>query len=125
MPITAARRMYSRSPCGRSQPIGRSPARSPHRRTSGEELLEPSASTISRRASDLPLRIAKGGPCPAQTADNVPHFTPSTGWPLSVGIGGRIGSDSAPPAGHNPSGQLGITPGRKPYVRGEDADYHG
>src|SRR5215471_6287954 len=56
MPITAARRMYSSIAVRRIRPIGRSHARSPHRRTSGPELLEPSASTISRRASDLQLR---------------------------------------------------------------------
>jgi hypothetical protein len=42
-----------------------------------------------------PLRTAKEGPCPAQTADNAPRLTLSTGWPLSVGIGGRFASDSA------------------------------
>src|SRR5215211_4744180 len=40
-----------------------------------------------------PLANRKGGPCPAQTADNAPHITPSTGWPPSIGIGGRFRSD--------------------------------
>ncbi|WP_369726254.1 hypothetical protein AB8Z38_17460 [Bradyrhizobium sp. LLZ17] len=29
-------------------------------------------------------------------SDNAPHLTLSTGWPPSVGIGGRFASDSAP-----------------------------
>jgi hypothetical protein len=39
-------------------------------------------------------RIAKGGPCPAQIADNAPRVTLSTGWPPSFGIGGRFPSES-------------------------------
>ena len=34
-----------------------------------------------------------GGPCLAQIADNLPPFTLSTGWPPSIGIGGRLQSD--------------------------------
>src|SRR4030095_5142175 len=100
-----------RSPCDRSRPSGRSPDRSPHRHTSGAELLESSASAISRRASDLPLR----GP---QKEDLAPFRLPTTPpvspyqqggrlrsdwvaafdrnrWPPSVGIAGRFASDSA------------------------------
>jgi hypothetical protein len=38
-------------------------------------------------------RIAKGGPCPAQIADNAPRLTLSTGWPPWFGSGGRFRSD--------------------------------
>lgn len=41
-----------------------------------------------------PLANRKGGPCPAQTADNAPRITPSTGWSLSIGLGGRFPSES-------------------------------
>src|SRR5438128_9262586 len=79
--------------------------------TSGAELLESSASAISRRASDLPLREP-------QKQDLAPFRLPTTPpvspyqqggrlrsdwvaafdrnrWPPSVGIGGRFASDSA------------------------------
>src|SRR5258707_10585674 len=39
------------------------------------------------------LELQRERPCLAQTADNGPRFTPSTGWPPSIGIGGRFGSD--------------------------------
>src|ERR1700736_6753065 len=84
---------------------------SPHRHTSGAELLESSASAISRRASDLQLREP-------QKQDLAPFRLPTTPpvspyqqggrlrsdrlatfdrnrWPPSVGIGGRFASDSA------------------------------
>jgi hypothetical protein len=73
MPITAAQRMYFRSPCGRSRPNGRSPARSLHRRTSGPESR--TFRIDNRRVSGLPLQLAKGGPCPVRTADNAPRLT--------------------------------------------------
>jgi hypothetical protein len=37
--------------------------------------------------------IAKGRPCLAQIADNAPSLALSTGWPPSIGIGGRFRSD--------------------------------
>src|SRR6266516_7808781 len=40
-----------------------------------------------------PCWFAKGGPCPVQIADNGTRFTLSTGWPPSIGIGGRFRSD--------------------------------
>src|SRR5207244_4094780 len=40
-----------------------------------------------------PCWFAKGGPCPVQIADNATRFTLSTGWPPSIGIGGRFRSD--------------------------------
>src|SRR5439155_4852384 len=40
-----------------------------------------------------PCWFAKGGPCPVQIADNGTCFTLSTGWPPSIGIGGRFRSD--------------------------------
>ena len=58
------------------------------------EPFEPSASTISRRASDLLLlNRKKGRPFPAQIADNGPRLTLSrvaafdgTGWPWQNGF---------------------------------------
>jgi hypothetical protein len=39
------------------------------------------------------LELQRERPCLAQIAGNGPRFTPSTGWPPSIGIGGRFGSD--------------------------------
>jgi hypothetical protein len=89
MPITAAQRMYFRSPCGRSRPNGRSYFRPrisnlPHRQSAG---IGPPFATGKRRT--LP-----GSDCRQRSP---PH--PTTGWPLrsdwvplSDGIGGRIAS---------------------------------
>jgi len=62
---------------------------------------------LSAGQSDLPVRIAKGGTLPgADCRQRSHHFTPHQhgwaafdriGWPLSVGIGGRIGSDIRTP----------------------------
>jgi hypothetical protein len=57
------------------------------------EFLDPSASAISRRASDLPRRAAKGVTLPAQIADTGSQLTLSTGWPPSIGIDGCFRSD--------------------------------
>jgi hypothetical protein len=81
------------------------------------ELLEPSASTISPRASDLQLRESQKEhfaqlrlptTLPASPyqqggrlrSDQVAAFD-RIGWPLSVGIGGRIPSESARPDVHS------------------------
>ena len=58
------------------------------------ELLEPSASALSRRASDLPLHGRKGGLVRDLIAD-IESFRPaSPGWPASIGMGGRLPSES-------------------------------
>jgi hypothetical protein len=95
MPIIAARRMYSPiaiRPIPTDRAIPRSLAPQAY---SGVKLLEPSASTISCRASDLQLcesqkeEIAQIGP-----PTIAPRLAPSTGWPpLFVG---RFAWDSAP-----------------------------
>ncbi len=56
-------------------------------------LLEPSASALSRRASDLPLHGRKGGLVRDSIADSGSGFD-RNGWPTSVGIGGRFASES-------------------------------
>jgi hypothetical protein len=40
-----------------------------------------------------PLLEPQGETLPVQIAGNGPRFTPSTGWPPSIGINGRFGSD--------------------------------
>ena len=64
-------------------------------------LLEPSASALSRRASDLPLHGRKGGLVRDSIVDSESFRSASqggrlhrNGWPTSVGIGGRIASES-------------------------------
>src|SRR5271163_2461870 len=111
MPITAARRMYSPiavRPIPTDRAITRSLAPQAYlrRRTSRTFRID----NLSAGIGPPVARIAKGGPCPAQTADNAPCLTyqqggrlrsdqvvafDRIGWPLSVGIGGRIPSDSA------------------------------
>src|SRR4051812_43140232 len=94
MPITAARRMYSPiavRPIPTEREITRSLAPQAYfrRRTSRTFHIDNLSAGIRP-----PLRFANGGPCPAQTADNAPRITPSTGWPPSVGLGGRFRSES-------------------------------
>src|SRR5437016_8549599 len=95
MPITAARRTYS-AIAVRPIPTERATTRS----------LTPQA--YFRRRTSRIFRIgnlsagirppiawtAKGGPCPVQIADNLPHLTLSTGWPPSSGSGDRFRSES-------------------------------
>src|SRR6185369_1513019 len=74
------------------------------------ELLEPSASALSRRASDLPLHGRKGGLVRDSIADSESFRSASQGgrlqsewvadfrrnrWPDCVGISGRLPSDCA------------------------------
>ena len=61
------------------------------------------------RHRSLPLCAnRKGRTLPAQIAGNVPRLTLSTGWPPSIGIGGRFPSESlaALPRNPHPPGQL-------------------
>src|SRR5439155_26274548 len=60
--------------------------------TSG--LLEPCASALSRRASDLPLRGHKGRPRPRFDRRQRELQTDLNGWPASIGMGGRLPSES-------------------------------
>jgi hypothetical protein len=81
----------------------RSPARSPHRRTSTVKLLEPSASTISRRASDLQLRKSqKEDLAQLRSPTRLPASPYQQGWPLSIGLGGRFPSESVAAFPRNP-----------------------
>ena len=64
-----------------------------------QNFLEPSASALSRRASDLPLHGRKGGLVRDLIADSESFRSASqgfnrNGWPTSVEIGGRIASES-------------------------------
>src|SRR6266851_4645590 len=102
MPITAARRMYSPiavRPIPTDRAITRSLAPQAYfrRRTSRTFRIDNLSAGIRP-----PLANRKGGPCPAQTADNAPRITPSTGvvafvrirWSLSIGLAGRFPSES-------------------------------
>src|SRR5579871_3410645 len=94
MPITAARRMYSPiavRPIPTDRAITRSLAPQAYfrRRTSRTFRID----NLSAGIGPPVARIAKGGPCPAQIADNAPRITLSTGWPPSFGSGGRFRSD--------------------------------
>src|SRR6266567_1360868 len=60
----------------------------------GAERLVPSASAISPQASSHPSLLESQRDDPAQTADNAPRSPLSTGWPRSLGLGGRLPSDS-------------------------------
>src|SRR5713101_9485406 len=102
MPITAARRMYSPiavRPIPSDRAITRSldPQAYLRRRTSRTFRIDNLSAGIRP-----PLANRKGGPCPAQTADNVPRLTLQNKvaafvrnqWPLSIGLGGRFPSES-------------------------------
>jgi hypothetical protein len=92
-PITAARRRYSPT-VDRLMPTVTAISRSLTPRACRSKLLELSASALSRRASDLPLLGRKGG----LVRDSIAVFESvrpvSTGWPNSIGMGGRLPSES-------------------------------
>jgi hypothetical protein len=96
IPTTAARRMYSPTavrPIPTDRAITRSLALHAYfrRRTSRTFRIGNLSAGIVASPS---AGIAKGRPCLAQTADNGPQITLSTGWPPSIGIGGRFPSES-------------------------------
>src|SRR5438552_3528223 len=94
MPITAARRMYSATavrPIPTDWAITRALAPQAYfrRRTSRTFRID----NLSAGIGPPPAGSQRERPCPVQIADNGTRFTLSTGWPPSIGIGGRFRSD--------------------------------
>jgi transposase len=100
--------------------------RSPRTHTSNAELLEPSASAISRRASDLPCWTAKGVTLPrsdrrqrtpAHPIHRVAAFDRNRSL-LSFGLGGRFASESVAAFARNTHGlHLPLNRQSKVYAR--------
>jgi hypothetical protein len=104
--LAAARRIYSPTvvrPIPTDRAITRSLAPQAYfrRRTSRTFRIDNLSAGIVASPS---AGIAKGRRCLAQIADNAPRLSLSTGWPPSIGIGGRFRSDwvAALPRNHWP-----------------------
>ena len=94
MPMTAARRRYSLT-VDRFTPTVTAICRSLTRaRAAISGLLEPCASALSPRASDLRLRDHKGKPRPRFDRRQRELQITFKGWLASIGIGGRLPSES-------------------------------
>ena len=94
MEATSARVRLEQDPCRSADADGDRDLPFAYAEGVPSRFLEPSASALSRRASDLPLLGRKGRLVRVSIAVFESVRPVSTGWPASSGMGGRLPSES-------------------------------